>query len=182
MSQEDRAELMLAVMEAQSRAAWDMRNVSTLFLVNCAAQRVPFHQAVIGALSTLGGKHGPVAAARRVLYDEPGAELAERLARGEKIDGFGNSIYQDCVDPNWSQVDGIVEKSFVTERERIRAIARLFEETKGKKLYPNAACFTAIAAHISGVPRGAEDSMFLMSCIPIWAKLYNQHHPDYKAD
>lgn len=175
MTEERVAELARVVVTAQQRAARDQRNVSSVFLVNCAAQGVPFHQALIGALSTLGGRHGPVTAARRSLYDG-GAEV--HLERCERVPGFGSEVYDEAGDPNWHEVEKLVRERFPKDFDRIEQVKGLIQQSRGVTVCANAAGYTAVLAERLDVPRGTEDAVFIHACLPVWSELYAENRRD----
>ena len=50
--------------------------------------------------------------------------------------------------------------------------SKQLESLKGKRIYPNAAAFTACLAEVECLPEGTELSIVLEARIPVWAETY----------
>jgi citrate synthase len=171
-------ELIDAVLLAHKQAAMANPNASSNALYSTSQLKVPFSQAVASALLTLGGPlHGPMSEARELIYGWAPEDIKASLDLGEKIPGWGNSFH-DELDPSWVEVDKIVREKFANHATRLDAITSLIEDVKKQKIYPNAAGYTAVTAHIVGLPLGLESLFFILGRLPAWAV---QHHGATKA-
>ena len=171
---ENADELLDAVIEAHKRAALANGNASSSVLAQAAGMQLPFTQTVASALLTFGGpKHGPVRETRELIYGWSAEEIAESLDAGEIIPGWGNSFH-DELDPAWVDVDGIVRTKFEKHATRLDLISDLIEDRKERKIYPNASAYTAVTAHIVGLPLGLESLFLILGRLPSWAQQYNQ--------
>lgn len=167
-------ELLNAVLEAHKRAALANNNSSSAALAMAANLQVPFTQAVASALLTFGGpKHGPIQFARELIYGWSPEDIVESLDNGEKIPGWGNSFHSE-LDPAWVEVDKIIREKFESHAERLDLISKLIEDRKDRKIYPNASAYTAITAHILGMPLGLESLFSLLGRLPAWAMQYHR--------
>jgi citrate synthase len=156
------------LLTAHRHAAQDNPNASSQVAAFVLEAGCTFSQAVAAAVSTLGGLHAPLRAARDVYrYGEP-AEITARASAGEKIPGFGNSFHRDRVDPAFANVGAVLELHFPAAVARIEELQAAVWAA-GKKVWPNAALFTAAVCEICRVPDGREEALFLMARIPAWA-------------
>lgn len=128
-------------------------------------------QAIIAALATTGETHAPVAEVRSFLFfDLPNAfwpiNISSLVAHGHRIAGFGNSFYKDQVDPAFHPIEARC-REFCPQLNIIQK-----ELWKcGKKIYPNAAAFTAIVAEKIGLRTGCEILLFALPRLAVWADL-----------
>lgn len=166
-------ELLDAVLKAHKKAALTNSNASSAALAMGANLKVPFTQAVASALLTFGPKHGPIQFARELIYGWSPEDIAESLDNGEKIPGWGNSFHA-ALDPAWVEVDKIVREKFGEHAERLDLISKLIEDRKDRKIYPNASAYTAVTAHILGIPLGLESLFSLLGRLPAWAMQYHR--------
>ena len=155
-------------------------NASTFAARVAAATLTDIHSAIVAAVGTLKGPlHGGANAdVMRMLVDigphagpERAAEsVRARLARKEKIPGFGHRVYR-TEDPRathlrrFSKLLG--EKTGQPEwfqmSERIESVVR--EE---KKLYPNVDFYSATVFHALGIPVDLYTPIFAVSRISGW--------------
>lgn len=166
-----------AVLEAHSKAALDNQNQSSVAVQLAAAAGVPFHQAVAAALATLGGLHGPVTQARRVIFYRHRDEIVRAIESGLRIPGWGNSFHKDGTDPAWLEVEQVLSVEHPEHWQQLHRITLMLKKYGGVVLYPNAAAFTAVAAEVLGSPLGTELSLFLVGRVGAWAELYARHKP-----
>lgn len=167
-------ELINAVLEAHKKAALVNSNASSAALAMAANLKVPFTQSVASALLTFGGPlHGPIRETREMIYGWSAEDIAESLDAGEIIPGWGNSFH-DELDPAWVEVDKIVREKFESHASRLDSISALIEDRKERKLYPNASAYTAVTAHIVGLPLGLESLFSILGRLPSWAMQYHQ--------
>jgi citrate synthase len=164
--------LVAAVLRAHADAALNNRPVSSTVFADAAKGSGDFGKACIAALATLGGEHAPITEARRLLYS-PRRAVAEMLENSERIPGWGNAFYRYRRDPAWDDVANIMQQEHPQHAIRIDTIT---EELRlcGKHLFPNAAAYTAAAAHITGMPWGSETALLLAGRLPAWVEIWSQ--------
>lgn len=167
---EETDELVESVLIAHKRAALDNQNVSSIALGLAASVKTPFPQSVAAALQTLGGPvHGPTQAARELIYGWTAEDMFEALSDGQRLPGWGNSFYPDSLDPAWKDVDELLREKYPEQAARLDNISELVSEVRGKKIFPNAAAYTAVTAHIASLPLGLEIMLLILGRLPAWA-------------
>lgn len=151
-------------------AARSNSNASSAAIRHVAACGGSFDTAVASALLTLGFKHAPITAARRLIYDETEEWVVERLEGGEKIPGWGNSFFNKGIDPAFKPLDRYLRSYRTTDR--LDLVSETIFKVTGKTLFPNAAAYSAVCAEIVNLPRGTESSLFISCRLPVWAEQY----------
>lgn len=162
-------------------------NASTFAARVCAATLSDMHSAVTGALGTLKGPlHGGAnEQVMKVLESLPGVDavgpsVRERLARGEKLMGFGHRVYR-TEDPRATH---------------LRAMSRRLGELAGDTLYyemsvrmeqtvlevkglrPNVDFYAASVYHSLGIPTDLFTPVFAVSRIAGWTAHVIEQHGD----
>jgi 2-methylcitrate synthase len=155
-------------------------NASTFAARVAAATLTDVHSAIVAAIGTLKGPlHGGANAdVMRMLLDigrEAGPERADsyvraRLARKEKIPGFGHRVYR-TEDPRATHLrrfskqlgEKAGEPQWFQLSQRIEAIV-----SGEKKLYPNVDFYSASTFHSLGVPIDLYTPIFAVSRISGW--------------
>lgn len=155
-------------------------NASTFAARVAAATLTDIHSAIVGAIGTLKGPlHGGAnAAVMRMLLEigaDAGPERAEehvrtRLARKEKISGFGHRVYR-TEDPRathlrrFSKVLGekAGQPQWYAMSERIEALIG-----SEKHLYPNVDFYSASMFYALGIPIDLYTPIFAVSRISGW--------------
>jgi citrate synthase len=125
---------------------------------------------IASAILSLGGTHAPLADAREMYLRGNHFLISKKLSENSnyKVPGFGNSFFRDSVDPAWIPVDSFLKESFPLSRDKITQLKNDVELATGKRLFPNAALFTAAVCEICEIPIGMESSIFILSRLPIW--------------
>ena len=146
-------------------------NLSAQAIKQAAQAQVPFTQALIAGLSTLGGTHGPVERTYD-FYNEPDIAMAVRLciASGVKVPGFGSSFRKDD-DPQWHDVRDWFKVNRPDLFGKIEC-ARCALKVCGKELAPNPATYTALSAIALGIPRDIASWLFVAARLSAWAETY----------
>ncbi|MCC7008697.1 MAG: citrate synthase [Acidobacteria bacterium] len=155
-------------------------NASTFAARVAAATLTDLHSAIVGAIGALKGPlHGGANAAVMKLLIEIGrdagpdraeAVVRAKLARKEKIPGFGHRVYR-TEDPRathlrrFSKVLGDMagEPQWYEMSQRIEQVV-----TAEKKLYPNVDFYSATAFHAMGIPTDLYTPIFAVSRISGW--------------
>jgi len=135
------------------------------------------HSAVAGAIGALAGPlHGGANEEAMKLIEafaDPGeAErgILARLARGEKIMGFGHRIYT-VSDPRSVVIKAWASKlAATTEEKRLYSVAERIEQVmrREKKLFPNLDFYSALAYRSCGIPTELYTPMFVLARISGW--------------
>lgn len=162
-------------------------NASTFTARVCASTLSDMHSCVTGAIGSLRGPlHGGAnEAAMEMIEGFTSAEHAEeemmgKLARKEKIMGFGHAIYSES-DPrneiikHWSAklAEEVGDTVLYAASERCEAV--MWRE---KKLFCNADFFHASAYNFMGIPTKLFTPIFVMSRLTGWAA----HVMEQRAD
>jgi citrate synthase len=167
-------------------------NASTFAARVCAATLADMHSAVVAALGTLSGPlHGganeqvmlSLEALRPVGDDALEAVTAgvgERLARGEKIMGFGHRVYK-TEDPRATHLRRLsAELAEASGDDTYYRMSRRMEEvvfaTKG--LYPNVDFYAATVYHYLGIPTDLFTPVFSASRMAGWTAHVIEQHAD----
>jgi citrate synthase len=155
-------------------------NASTFAARVAAATLTDIHSTIVAAIGTLKGPlHGGANAdVMRMLLDvgrDAGPERAEayvraKLARKEKISGFGHRVYR-TEDPRATHLrrfskqlgEKAGEPQWFQLSQRIEAIV-----TGEKKLYPNVDFYSASTFHSLGIPIDLYTPIFAVSRISGW--------------
>jgi 2-methylcitrate synthase len=155
-------------------------NASTFAARVAAATLTDVHSAIVGAIGTLKGPlHGGAnAAVMRMLLDigrDAGPERAEeyvraKLARKEKIAGFGHRVYR-TEDPRATHLrrfsktlgERAGEPQWFAMSQRIEALV-----TGEKHLYPNVDFYSASMFYSLGIPIDLYTPIFAVSRISGW--------------
>jgi citrate synthase len=175
------AALLAAVLAAHKASAGRM-NESTRAMVAGAQSSGDYGKALASAILTLGGVHGPIEAAMRLLTHGRGGELGaqgviwrvgEILVRGGKVPGWGNSFYKGTPDPLWAGVDSLLAETIYGP---ILSEVTLALWERGKHLYPNPAAFTAATALLLGVPACVAPFLFVAGRLAAWSQQYLENY------
>jgi citrate synthase len=176
-------------------------NASTFAARVCAATLADMHSAVVAALGTLSGPlHGGaneqvmrgLEAIRKSAAGDPadpadpvdavdavGDQMAARLARGEKIMGFGHRVYK-TEDPRATHLRRMSEELARDGDDTYYRMSRRMEEvvlaTKG--LYPNVDFYAATVYHYLGIPTDLFTPVFSASRMAGWTAHIIEQHAD----
>lgn len=152
-------------------------NASTFAARVCASTLSDIHSCVTGAIGTLRGPlHGGANEAAMAMIenwrsaDEAEREIMGKLARKEKIMGFGHAIYKDndprnAIIKEWSKKlsEQVGDTHLYAVSERVEAV--MWRE---KKLFCNADFFHASAYHFMGIPTELFTPIFVCSRVSGW--------------
>ena len=168
-------------------------NASTFAARVCAATLSDMHSAVVAAIGTLKGPlHGganeqvmrTLTDIRSTAPDDPAGavdrEVRDRLARGEKIMGFGHRVYktEDPRATHLRQMSG--ELAQTAGDDTFYRMSRRMEEVvlAEKGLYPNVDFFAATVYHYLGIPTDLFTPVFSMSRMAGWTAHVIEQHAD----
>lgn len=150
-------------------------NASSQALLLSAFGQGKFIPAVATALLTLGGNHAPLEAAYEFFDNEECvARAALLLSHKQIIPGFGNSFVRGQHDPDWAEVREWFETNGIMWRSRVLPVMDMLHE-KGKYVFPNPACYTALTAILIGLPKQICPMLFIGGRLRSWAALFNNY-------
>jgi len=168
-------------------------NASTFAARVCAATLSDLHSAVVAAIGTLKGPlHGganeqvmhTLAEIRQAAPDDPvGAvdhQVRDRLARGEKIMGFGHRVYK-TEDPRATHLRRMSEElARAGGDDTYYRMSRRMEEIvlAEKGLYPNVDFFAATVYYYLGIPTDLFTPVFSVSRMAGWTAHVMEQHAD----
>lgn len=153
-------------------------NASTFAARVCAATLSDMHSAVTAAIGTLrgplhGGANEAVMRTLRAVEESGGdvaADVRTRLARGEKIMGFGHRVYK-TEDPRATHLRAMsAELAELTGNRTYYDMSREMEKVvlDVKGLYPNVDFFAASVYNQLGIPTDLFTSVFAISRMSGW--------------
>ena len=168
-------------------------NASTFAARVCAATLSDMHSAVVAAIGTLKGPlHGganeqvmrTLTEIRTAEPDDPvGAverEVAQRLAAGEKIMGFGHRVYK-TEDPRATHLRAMSgELAEASGDDTFYRMSRRMEEVvlARKGLLPNVDFYAATVYHYLGIPADLFTGVFSVSRMAGWTAHVMEQHAD----
>lgn len=167
-------------------------NASTFAARVCAATLADMHSAVVAALGTLsgplhGGANEQVMLGLITIRQAGGDPLAavtrsvtERLARGEKIMGFGHRVYK-TEDPRATHLRRMsAELASASGDDTYYQMSRRMEEVvlAEKGLFPNVDFFAATVYHYLGIPTDLFTPVFSASRMAGWTAHVIEQHAD----
>ena len=168
-------------------------NASTFAARVCAATLSDMHSAVVAAIGTLKGPlHGganeqvmrTLTEIRSAAPDDPvGAverEVAQRLAAGEKIMGFGHRVYK-TEDPRATHLRAMSgELAEESGDDTFYRMSRRMEEVvlAQKGLLPNVDFYAATVYHYLGIPTDLFTGVFSVSRMAGWTAHVMEQHAD----
>ena len=152
-------------------------NASTFTARVCASTLSDMHSCITGAIGSLRGPlHGGANEAAMAMIenwkipDQAERELLAKLARKEKIMGFGHAVYK-VSDPRNAIIKKWSEKlAHEVGDETLYPVSVRCEEVmwREKKLFCNADFFHASAYHFMGIPTQLFTPIFVMSRVTGW--------------
>jgi citrate synthase len=167
-------------------------NASTFAARVCAATLADMHSAVVAALGTLsgplhGGANEQVMRGLEAIRQSGGdpvqavsSEVSQRLARGEKIMGFGHRVYK-TEDPRATHLRQMsAELASASGDDTYYRMSRRMEEVvlAEKGLYPNVDFFAATVYHYLGIPTDLFTPLFSASRMAGWTAHVIEQHAD----
>jgi citrate synthase len=167
-------------------------NASTFAARVCAATLADMHSAVVAALGTLsgplhGGANEQVMRGLEALrqaggdpLDAVSRQVSARLARGEKIMGFGHRVYK-TEDPRATHLRKMsAELATASGDDTYYRMSRRMEEVvlAEKGLFPNVDFFAATVYHYLGIPTDLFTPVFSASRMAGWTAHVIEQHAD----
>ena len=146
-------------------------------MIACAAKvEKDFGSACIMAIASLGGLHGPVEQAMKLLSDPGAIRTAEVLLQdGSKVPGWGSSFVKEDKDPVFDTLDRML---YDTGRNLWYLIVDITDHLCSKDIYPNAACYTAACCILNEIPPCVAVKTLIKGRIDSWSDIYiNNFNP-----
>jgi len=187
------AENILYMIKGEKPEEWEAKAFETSFILYVehelaastftarviSSTLADMYGAVTGAIAALKGPlHGraneKVMEMLSQIRDEREAEewVKERLARKERIMGFGHRVYRKGIDPRAAMMKRVLEElSKKIGNDRLYKIAVKIEEVmaREKSLYPNLDFYTAPVYNLLGIPTRLYTPIFVASRTAGWA-------------
>lgn len=167
-SESSRDRILGELLEAHRQIAY-RPSASTEALRLAAGGSGDFGQALMAALCTLGGRHGPITEARRVIFGPPSV-VRDAIRQGVRVTGWGSSFVKGERDEAFDALCGTLP---LAELDRLGRITYDLWKA-GKRVFPNAAAYTAVVANLLGLPMGTEVSLFIQGRMPTWIKIFDE--------
>lgn len=164
---ETKVRLLEAVFRAHHESAFRDNPSSVAFKLAFESSD-SFTQAMIAALSTLGGVHAPLAQTYDLLSHKSPGEAAYRMVKaGKKVPGWGTSFKNDGI---WSPVESVLREEFRERWDTLQSVTKVLHDF-GKPVEPNPSAFTAITAIELGLPKELAVWIFISGRLDAWASL-----------
>lgn len=160
--------LLESCLEAHSISA-RRDNVSSCVLQYAAqGNGGDYFKSLVAALSTLGGKHAPLAETYKVLTDSH--EAGRLLDAGLPVPGWGSSFGAEP-DPIWEPVRILLQAHFPAVHARIVMISGMLAE-RGKHISPNPSCYTAATGMALSIPPEILGWIFIQGRLSAWTNIF----------
>jgi citrate synthase len=169
------AKLLELVLDAHSKSA-ARGNISTVVICNAGVGSGNYMSAIAAGLCSVGAVHAPLAQAWQFLMqfnaDDVG-ELARHIEMGGKIPGWGSDFFKEGPDPLWK---GVADQITELAPKWSEKIGRVTDElhARGKMIYPNPACYTAVSAIILEIPPPLIGWLFIRGRLDTWSAAFYQ--------
>jgi citrate synthase len=151
-------------------------NMSSVTVAQHAMVEKPLLDSIAAALLTLGGLHGPIVQAYELLSEWIVCDSVEAmLDQGKLVPGWGSGFVKAARDTEFNTLDDMLFADHKTMWNRIASVTR-YLHSKDKILSPNAACYTAAVAIVTGVPASLSPSLFLRGRIDAWVQIYAENY------
>ena len=172
MSDSERA-LFEALAKAHASAVL-RDNPSSVLIKVVADSSGSYTNAMIAALSSLGGKHAPLRQTVEILSAENPVDLAEYLYKKDmKVPGWGSS-FKPQPDPAWDAVHYLLQDHYPKLLAKINTVTDYLHKV-GKKIYPNPSCYTAATALALSLPPALTPWLLVRARLDGWANIFANH-------
>lgn len=135
-----------------------------------------YEQAIAAALMTMGDKSGPLEEAYRFLGIAAigTSKLAEYIGSGYRVPGWGNPIIKSKPDPALEPVAELLSAHWPELYAKLAAVTEALHQN-GKRLYPNAAAYSAAVARAVGIPGHAVAYLWVAGRLEAWTTIFNRN-------
>jgi citrate synthase len=165
-------------------------NASTFTARIIASTLSDMFSAITGAIGALKGPlHGGANEESMKMAEEIGSPdraaeyVADRLARHEKVMGFGHAVYR-TMDPRATVLKRLARE--VGERHDDIVWADIFEALQAtvyeqKQLWPNVDLYAAAVCHVLGIPTDLMTPLFALARMAGWTAHVREQYADNKV-
>jgi citrate synthase len=127
---------------------------------------------IASGMLTYGGVHGPVSQVVKFLSGSFYTDEARlRIKEKRLVPGWGSAFVKGEPDPELSKIDRILYTENREVWDRIRKVTGILHES-GKKIFPNAACYTASVCLALKFPVEAALYWLIRGRIGAWTEIY----------
>jgi citrate synthase len=165
-------------------------NASTFTARIIASTLADMFSAITGAIAALKGPlHGGANEESMKMFEEIGkpenaeAYVRDRLARKEKIFGFGHAVYT-TMDPRAAVLKGLSREVGERAGQPLwHEIAQALETTtfEQKGLYPNVDFYAASVYHVLGIPTDLMTPIFALARMAGWTAHVREQYADNRV-
>lgn len=150
-------------------------NVSSVLIKILASTGKGFFDSIVPAIISFGNIHGPIEQAYKLLIKtekELNSITDRALKNNKKVPGWGNSFIKAKPDKIWDKCDNILKTEYPELYSKIMFIT---EKLQSKKIYPNAACYTAACCIVYNIPIEISTSLVIKGRIDAWSEIYSEN-------
>jgi citrate synthase len=174
---EERERLLETLFECHREAATNNENLSSVAIMQVASAGRGIESAIAGGLMTLGDIHGPVSQARVMIFTADDEQLWASLEAGRILPGWGNAFFKGEMDPAIKPMAELISQEYPKIDNRLMRITEIIAEVKGKRIFANAAAYTAVTADLLELPLGVEMVLAIAARLPTWTSQYLEAQP-----
>lgn len=165
--------LYVAMIQAHDESA-RRDNISHHVLKLAAIGSHDYTKSVSAALGSLGGVHAPLSKTYDLVTSGNCLNLARQLlGGGHKVPGWGNGFVKGEPDRIWGVVDRLIASQDHSLYANMESVTQLLH-SKGKRIFPNPSCYTAVAGSILGLDRQTCAALFIQGRILAWADIFRE--------
>jgi hypothetical protein len=124
------------------------------------------------AIGTLGGKHAPISLTQEFLMHAPELRAQGMIVDGDLIPGWGCAFVKGEPDEIWNECDELLRQWPELWETKVMVTDCL--HSAGKRIYPNAAFYTACYAIIEKIPSQLADLLVLEMRSTAWRELLTE--------
>lgn len=136
---------------------------------------ISFTQTVVLSLSTMGGAHAPIREAYNLWsngFQKFVHDAKEIYGSGRKIPGFGSSIVKGEYDTILTEYARDMFGTAPLWMDNIEERTEAVQEITGKRIFPNAAAYTACTALFANKDSTWAERNVIVGRLPFWEYLY----------
>ena len=146
-------------------------NASSVILRSMAELGKPLNDSIAAALLTLDTIHAPIYSACETWRFRDSVRKFHFPTK--RYAGFGSSWYKGVPDPEVEKFINILPPEMILEVDQLQEDV---SELTGKKLFPNAAMATAMAANVLGLTDSVAMSLVIKGRLDVWVSIYQGNY------
>lgn len=167
---EPESRLWNALMQAHHNSVF-RPNISSEVARAAGAGSGDVAKALSAAISTIGGRHAPLAQTYALLeLPDPGGLVDRILDKGALVPGWGNSFHRAQKDPLWLGVEALLRETNPAVVEKLEKVTERLH-ARGKNVFPNPSAYTVAAALTLGIPATLLPFVFIQGRLLGWMVL-----------